>query len=226
MLELDVGGAGIGDELRLESPGTVRIRGRTRFDPARDDVQRLELIHNGVVTAEASARSGPGEIDLEVSAAVREPAWFALRAIGNKVGETRMETPWYLAPTTLRMGCRFGCGASMFERAGFVGTGRVRPAAAHTGPVYVAVAGMQVTPPAALVRRTLERLDLLESQLTTERLDELVVFRPFAGTLLVDGVPAAALRRDRQTLRGLIDSARAHYRALLTDGRIPDVSAR
>jgi hypothetical protein len=86
--------------------------------------------------------------------------------------------------------------------------------------VYVAVAGMQITPPVALVRRTLERLDQLETRLMDERLDELVVFRPFAGSLLVDGVPAAALRHDRETLRGLIDAARAHYRGLSTDGRI------
>lgn len=215
MLELDVDGVGIGGDLRLESPRAVRIRGRVRFDPARDDVLRLELVRNGALAAVAEERSAPGEISLDVSTAVREPAWFALRAVGEKVGETRMQTPWYLTPRSLQMGCRFGCGASLFERAEFVGAGRVRPAAAHTAPVYVTLAGVEAAPPVALARRTLERLDLLEARLADERLDELVVFRPFAGELLVDGVPAQALRRDRAPLRALIDSARAHYRTIL-----------
>jgi hypothetical protein len=215
MLDLAVDGAGIGEELRLGSGREVRIRGRVRFDPARDDVQRLELVHNGALAAVAEQRSTPGEIALDVSMDVREPGWFALRAAGDKVGETRMETPWYLTPRSLQMGCRFGCGASLFERAEFVGAGRVRPAAAHTAPVYVTVAGVAEAPPAALARRALERLDSFEALLPDERLDELVVFRPFADQLLVDGVPAQALRRDREDLRALIDSARAHYRAML-----------
>ncbi len=215
MLELDVDGAAIGDELRLESRETVHIRGRVRFDPERDDVYGLELVRNGVIEAEASTRSAPGEIVLDVTAAVRESSWFALRAVGDKVGETRMQTPWFLEPEVLRQACRFGCGASMVQRAAFVGTGRARPSAAHTAPIYVTVAGAKPLPPPELVQHALERLDLLEAQLTDARIDELVVFRPFADELLVDGVPESALVRDRETLRGLIEKARAHYRAML-----------
>jgi hypothetical protein len=65
------------------------------------------------------------------------------------------------------------------------------------------------------VRQTLERLDQLRAKLPDERLDELVVFRPFPEEILVDGVSASDLRRDRQTLTTLIDSATAHYRAML-----------
>jgi hypothetical protein len=61
----------------------------------------------------------------------------------------------------------------------------------------------------------LERLDALETKLTDERLDDLVVYRPFASQLLVDGVPESGLLRDRQRLRALIDSARARYQAVL-----------
>jgi hypothetical protein len=217
VLELEVNGVRIGEELRLASPQTVRIRGRVRFDAARDDILRLELVRNGAIAAVVE-RSAAEEIVLDVSAAVDQPAWFALRAVGDKVGETRMETPWYVTPRSLRLGCRFGCGASMFERAEFVGAGRVRPAAAHTAPVYVTVTGVEAAPPTELVRRTLDRLDRLEAQLSDERLDELVVFRPLAGALLIDGVPAEALRRDRPALRALIESARAHYRSVLKTG--------
>jgi hypothetical protein len=146
---------------------------------------------------------------------VRESTWFALRAVGNKVNETGMTTPWYLEPRHLQFQCNFGCGASMFERATFVGAGRSRPAAAHTGAIWVSVAGVPAAPPAELVRRTLERLDALEAKLTDERLDDLVVYRPFKSELLVDGVPKEGLLRDRQRLRVLIESARARYQAML-----------
>lgn len=215
MLDFNVDGANTGDELQLESPRDVHIRGRVRFDPARDDVQGLQLIRNGVVEAESGALSAAGEIVLDSAAPVRESTWFALRAIGNKVGETRMTTPWYLEPRTLQLQCSFGCGASMFERATFVGAGRLRPAAAHTGAIWVNVAGVPATPPAELVRRSLERLDALEAQLSDDRLDELVVYRPFASELLVDGVTKSRLLGDRQRLRALIETARARYQAML-----------
>lgn len=216
MLDFDVGGAGIGDELRLESPREVRIRGSARFDPARDDVEKLELVRDGAVVAEADTRSAEGEIALDVSLPVQVSGWFALRASGSKVGETPMKTPWFLTPEVLQAQCRFGCGAWMIERASFVGSGRARPSAAHTGAVYVNVANIAPSPPAALVRETLERLDQLRAKLADERLDELVVFRPFSEELLVDGVPAADLRRDRQALTALIDAAAAHYRSVPT----------
>lgn len=217
MLELEVGGAGIGDDLRLETARSVRIRGRVRFDPARDNVHGIELIRNGEIAAESTAPSAPGEIAIDTSIEVAEPGWFALRAIGEKVGETPLHTPWYLTAEALRFGCRFGCGASISERADYVGSGRERPSAAHTAPIYVTVAGAPPKPPAELVKSAMARLDLLEARLATDRIDELLVYRPLAGELLVDGVPEAAVVRDRDALRALINKARAHYRALLKD---------
>ena len=64
-------------------------------------------------------------------------------------------------------------------------------------------------------RTAQERLDDLEARLDDERLDELLVYRPFASVLLIDGVPEEALRRDRPALRSLIADAREHYRELL-----------
>ncbi len=215
MLEFEVGGAGIGDELRIESPGVLRIRGRVRFDPARDDVQALELIRDGQRVAVASERSAPGEIVLEIDETVDGPAWFALRASGDKIGETRLETPWFMGPRAIELGCKFGCGASLSERVDYVGTGRPRPSAAHTAPIYVAVADTQASRPTELLRRWISRLDALEASLSDEHFEELLVFRPFASRLLIDGVPAEALRRDRPALRALIASARGYYRNLL-----------
>jgi hypothetical protein len=103
----------------------------------------------------------------------------------------------------------------MAQRAAFVGSGRARPSAAHTAPIYVIVAGTKALPPVELVVQALQRLDLLEARLTDARIDELIVFRPFAGELLVDGVPKPTLLHDREALQMLIDKARAHYRAML-----------
>ncbi len=217
ILDFDVGGVGIGGELALDEPGSVRVRGRVRFDPARDDVRRLELVRNGETVASATPGADAGEIVLDISTPVEGPGWLALRAEGMKHGELPLETPWYLEPSSLEWGCRFGCGASMLERAEYVGTGRPRPSAAHTGPVYVTVAGAGIMPDEALLRRILARLDDLEARLADGRLEELLVLRPFPGTLLIDGVPAKQLRRDRPALVALIGEARAHYRGLLPD---------
>ncbi len=77
--------------------------------------------------------------------------------------------------------------------------------------------GTEATRPAELTRRWLARLDALETRLADENFEELLVLRPFAGGLLIDGVPAEALRRDRPALRALIASARDYYRNLLAE---------
>ena len=118
ILEFEVAGAEIGDELWIESPGVLHIRGRARFDPARDDIQLLELIRDGKPIAAATAQTAPGEISLapgeislapgqislELDVRVDAPTWFALRASGHKLGELPLRTPWYLRPDALEDG--------------------------------------------------------------------------------------------------------------------------
>lgn len=70
-------------------------------------------------------------------------------------------------------------------------------------------------PATELLEQALQRLDRLEAHLADEHIDELVLFCPLAGELLVDGVPKPGIIRDRQALRALINKARAHYRGLL-----------
>ena len=45
------------------------------------------------------------------------------------------------------------------------------------------------------------------------------MFGPFPEEILVDGVSATDLRRDRERLTALIDTAAAHYRAALAGAR-------
>ena len=92
----------------------------------------------------------------------------------------------------------------------------VRPSSPCLAAVY---AGAPAKPPAELIQNALARLDLLEARLGDERIDELVVYRPLPGELLVDGVPRSQIVHDREALRALIEKARAHYKALAEEPR-------
>lgn len=85
LLELEVEGAGIGDRVRLESPGTVRVAARARFDATRDDVRVLELVQDGEVVGRATRPSGLGRIELSVEVPFRRSGWLALRSSGIKL---------------------------------------------------------------------------------------------------------------------------------------------
>ncbi len=47
VLEFRVQSQGMGAEVLLKKPASVLVEARVRFDPARDDVKRLEVIQNG-----------------------------------------------------------------------------------------------------------------------------------------------------------------------------------
>ena len=70
----------------LSKPGAVRIDGRVYFDPARDDVKRLEVIEGGRVLRSFLRQGDAPDIRCQFDAELREPAWLALRASGSKVG--------------------------------------------------------------------------------------------------------------------------------------------
>jgi hypothetical protein len=86
LLDLRVEGRDIGDELELAGPGAVTVDAVVRFDPSRDDVERLELVRNGQVVESFARAAGPAEIRARHRLEVREGAWIALRASGKKVG--------------------------------------------------------------------------------------------------------------------------------------------
>jgi hypothetical protein len=88
VLELRVEEAGIGGEVVLAAPAPVRIEGRVRFDPERDRVTALELVQESEVIEWVEPTAESGELRLEASIEVERSTWFALRARGDKVGET------------------------------------------------------------------------------------------------------------------------------------------
>lgn len=85
LLELEVRGAEVGERVKLDGPGPVDVRARVRFDPTRDDVRALELVHDGVVVHRVTAPSGLGEMSFSTSVPVERSGWLALRSAGVKL---------------------------------------------------------------------------------------------------------------------------------------------
>ena len=207
VVELLVNGAQPGDELRLSAPGTVNIDARVRFDPARDDVRRLELVRGGEVVLRADEESTPGEIRLEGALNVEQSSWLALRASGWKREETEIRIRGLLESMLI------------LERRTNEDLLRelpsepvTRPSAAHTAAVYVTVDG---TPPIAEQQKArevadawLDRLDELHARFDDDRLKELTGF-PGRG----DGIDAPLLRANRDVVLRAIKAARQHHAA-------------
>ena len=172
IIDLHVNGAGIGDELHLSGPSAVEVEGNVRFDPARDDVKTLELVRQGEVVSSIATRLRPGEIRLHITLPVRESTWLALRASGEKLGETSVnlaaDVQWAISVDR----------PSNEEVRRRVPDRRVpRPSAAHTAAIFVTLAGTssiaEQPKAAAAARRWLRRLDELEVLLAQNQLSKL-----------------------------------------------------
>lgn len=86
MLEFDVNGTGIGGRVRLDGPEPVLVRGAVSFDPTRDDVRALELVHDGEVVHRETAVAELGRIAFSLRVPVETSSWLALRSTGVKLG--------------------------------------------------------------------------------------------------------------------------------------------
>ncbi len=213
VIELTVGGAAIGDELRLAAPGEVRIEGRVRFDPRRDAVTRLELVRAGEVVLVVEAPRSAGEITLDTPVEIDRSTWIALRARGVKRDEKRIAPRRFLeSMLALERGTNAAVLAGLPE-------GAVEPpAAAHTGAVWVTVDG---TPPIerqprarAVAAAWLARLEELEARLAEERIAEWARF-PGRG----DGIDAGDVRASRDALLAAIAAARRTHSETARDRR-------
>jgi hypothetical protein len=216
LLELTVGGADIGDTLRLDGPGPVRVIATVRTDTGRDRVTRVELIRNGVPVASQTPSRSRGLIRLDESIEVDGAAWFALRVAGEKVGEAPLQ-PMGVPGWLIDLGEKIASGASIAEREAFAAAHATRVSAAHTAPIYVSVAGQ---PPlgwqpgaADRARQWLARLDALEARLADDRIGDLSIWDwvPYS-----DGVSEEHLSRNRAALLAVIAEAREFYRRRLS----------
>ena len=177
LTEFRAGDARTGDELQLARPGTVRVHGTVRFDPARDDVQALELLQSGQVAHVARERTSPTEISFATDVAIDGGAWLALRATGRKA-----DLPAFARP---------------------------RSANAHSGAIWVSVAGGAPLAGTDGARRLAEgelaRLARLETRL--ERDAKL-------GPPAWAGATRADVARALPALRAAIAAARKHFTAI------------
>ncbi|MCX7012087.1 MAG: CehA/McbA family metallohydrolase [Candidatus Sumerlaeota bacterium] len=88
LLEFQINGQSIGDEIQLKEPGAVHVQGKARFNPLRDEVQALELVENSdVVKTFPRQDSSSTEIAVSFDYDVKQTAWLALRAQGRRLGE-------------------------------------------------------------------------------------------------------------------------------------------
>ena len=157
VLEFRVQDQGMGAEVILKKPASVVVDARVRFDPARDDVKRLEVIQNGDLLR-SFPREGPSpEIRCRFEAEISRTSWLAVRASGHKQGEA---TPpeGFLPPYRDRYR---GAAASL----------------AHSAAIYVTIENSpslsQHSRAKALARAWLARLQELEMRLEEDKIQYL-----------------------------------------------------
>ena len=89
MLEFRVNGLDLGEEVVLREPESVRVEASVRFDPKRDQVEKLEIVANGQIVRSFHPAAGASEIRAEFPLPVEEAGWLAARASGSKQGLLR-----------------------------------------------------------------------------------------------------------------------------------------
>jgi hypothetical protein len=96
ILLFTVDGQDPGAALKLSAPGqTVRIRAEAK---SLKPFERVEVVANGCVIAEAHARGSPAEAIVELEFPVQTPGWIAARCVGEYDGETLLD--WIGAQTS------------------------------------------------------------------------------------------------------------------------------
>lgn len=209
VVELSVTAHGIdhivGEEIRAAAPGAFRVRGRVRFDPVRDRVDRLELVERGAVVQVVEGVGDEGELVLDVEWPVKVTTWLALRAGGVKLGEVRPPGLEMLEADLRHPPSRPGAEQEPFTLPGSLDA---PVSAAHTSPIWIVVDGSlplreQPTGRAAAASWASHLADV-EHWLSSAELPAVAGY-PGRG----DGVPEELLRAHRTALLEAVAEARA-----------------
>jgi hypothetical protein len=189
MLEFQIDGKGIGEEVFLKKPTPLRIAGRARFDSNREAVERLEVIVDGQLVKSFPRENNAGEISFQFSYESFASSWMAMRATGRKRDEAVGIHPPFPNPT-------FGPSSL-----------------AHTAPIYVTIQGtppLSAQPAAKIAaRKWLARLEDLE-----RRLDESQIQYLAAPPESHEGVDAEHLRKNHAALLQSIEASKKYFRDL------------
>jgi hypothetical protein len=174
-----------------------------RFDPERAGDHAVLLVRNGETLPAPVEEVAPGDLRFRLRQPVDEPAWFALRVLGDKRGEAPPR-PMGVPAWLIGIGERIASGADIGERDPWVTARAQRPSAAHTAAVRVRIGGRSPGDP-ALRRRWIARLDELARRLGDERIGEQTIWDrvPYS-----DGVSEDHLRSNRPALLAAIAEAR------------------
>ena len=166
---------------------------------------RLELIQAGAAVLRVEQQGESGTLAIDTSIDIRRSTWLALRAHGEKRGETRLAARERLQSMLI------------LERRTNEAVVRAvpadlsnRPSAAHTAAIWVTVDGSPSISRQPEAQRVIEawlaRLDELQARLGDERIHELAGF-PGRG----DGIDKVTLRANRTALLAAVEAARDHY---------------
>jgi hypothetical protein len=173
----------------LKKPERVLVEARVRFDPARDDVKRLEVIQNGDVLRSFARAGSSAEIQCRFEVLIENASWLAVRAAGHKRGESP-PPEGFLPPYRDRYR---GAAASL----------------AHSAAVHVTIKNApdlsRQSRAKALARAWIARLEELEMRLAEDNIRHLAEGPG-------DDVPDAGyLRKNRTALLAAIERAKKHF---------------
>ena len=181
----------MGEEVVLEQAGSVEVKGRVRVDPTWDDIDRLEVIENGLVLKSFPRTGNSSEIRFQFEHPVGEASWLAIRAYGRKLGE------------------------AMPLKTGLIHRTFRPTSEANSAPIYVSLEGalpLSAHPRAKVLARTwLARLEDLESRLAVDEEGNLALERPLSPRRTVE---TGLLRRNRSALLEEIQKARDYFTRL------------
>lgn len=197
LLEFQAGGAEMGQQLLLEQAADIWVEGSVRFDPQRDQVERLELVFNGEVVSTLGREGEAPEISFRIRRRVDRAGWFALRASGRKEG-VAVRTAFTRQP--LHSG----------------------PALAHSSPVYIDIVEqptLQQSPEGRSATWSwLARLREFESVIRSRRIREIAEQET---SLFMDGVSLEMLRSRRSALlEAIAESERRYLERMKTRGSV------
>ena len=191
MGEFSINGQDIGSDVVLDEPGTVNVRGQVTFDPQRDDISVVELVHNGVVLDRFSPIGDAASVSFSTQLRVEESSWFALRAYGETLLENTDVSPFHM---------------SSFDP----------PTNLHTAPIWVTIRNRSPIEQSAQAKTVaqawLARLENMEQVLAPENMEQL------AASLAApdfDAVPRATLFNNREDLLREIQTAKQFFARLL-----------